>query len=83
MGIEETVARLREDVTEAQRRRASADALGQRAEARAAAVREDLEGGFGVSTAGQARHLLAELEQRLEKEAAEVRRLLDLAGRAA
>jgi hypothetical protein len=80
MGIEETVGRLRADVTAAQRRHASAAALEQQADARAAAVREDLETEFGVTTVEDARKKLAALEQQQETEAAEVQRLLDLAG---
>jgi hypothetical protein len=80
MSIEETVAGLREDVTGAQRRRAGADAQAAQAEARAAALREDLEAEFGVSTVEAARGQQASLDQQVEKEAAEVRRLLGLAG---
>lgn len=80
MGIEETVERLRADVTAAQRRHASAAVLEQKADARAATVREDLEAEFGVITVEDARKKLAALEQQLETEAAEVQRRLDLAG---
>lgn len=48
--------------------------------ARAAAVREDLQAEFGVSTVAEARSLLADLEGQVEERAAEVRRLLRLAG---
>lgn len=83
MGIEETVAQLRGEVTAAQRRHASADAQAQQATARAAAVREDLGEEFGVTTVAAAREKLAELERQLETQADEVRRQLDLAGGAA
>lgn len=83
MGIEETVTRLRSEVTAAQRRGASAAAQAQKAEARAATVREDLESEFGVTTVAAAREKLAGLETQLATEAAEVQRLLDLAGGAA
>lgn len=83
MGIEETVERLRADVTAAQRRHASASALAQQADARAEAVRTDLESEFGVTTVPAGRDLLAGLEQQLGTEVAEVQRLLDLAGGAA
>lgn len=80
MGIEETVAGLRADVTSAQRRHASASAQAEKADARAAAVREDLQAEFGVATVEDARKKLADLEQQLATEAAEVQRQLDLAG---
>lgn len=80
MSIEETVARLREDVTGAGHRHASADVQAARAEARAAALREDLQAEFGVSTAEAARQQLAALDRQVEQEAAEVRRQLELAG---
>jgi hypothetical protein len=80
MGIEETVARLREDVTAAQRRHAGADARATQAEARAAAAREDMQAEFGVSTVPAARQRLADLERQLEEEAAGVREQLELAG---
>jgi len=80
MAIEETVARLRADVTAAQQRHAGADALARQAEARAAAAREDLQAEFGVSTVEEARAAAAALEGQLEAEAAEVRRQLELAG---
>lgn len=76
MSIEETVAALRREVTGAQRRHASAAAQAQQADARAAAVREDLEAEFGVTTVEQAREKLAGLERQLETEAGEVRRQL-------
>ena len=79
MNIEETVAALRRDVTEAQRRHASASAQAAAAEARAAVARQDLEAGFGVTTVAQAREKLADLERQLEDKAAGVRRQLDLA----
>jgi predicted nucleic acid-binding Zn-ribbon protein len=80
MGLEETVAALRSDVTAAQRRRASADAQAAQASARAAAVREDLEAEFGVTTVQAARERLAGLESKLADEVAEVRRQLAQAG---
>jgi hypothetical protein len=83
MGLEETVARLREDVTAAQRQHASAAAQAEQAGARAATVREDLESGFGVTTVEAAKAELARLESKLATEAAEVRRQLGLAGGAA
>jgi hypothetical protein len=83
MGIEETVEQLRGEVTAAQRRHASAAAQAERALARAAAVREDLEAEFGVTAVDAARKKLAALEAQLTTEAAEVQRLLGLAGGAA
>jgi hypothetical protein len=83
MGLEETVARLREDATAAQRRHASAAAQAEQAGARAGAVREDLESEFGVTTVEAAKAELAGLESKLATEAAEVRRQLGLAGGAA
>jgi len=80
MGIEETVAELREAVTGAQRRGAGAEARAAQAEARAASLREDLRAEFGVETTAAAREKLAGLDQQVEQEAAEVRRLLELAG---
>lgn len=49
-------------------------------QARAAAVREDLQAEFGVSTAAEARALLAELRRQMDARAAEVREQLRLAG---
>jgi hypothetical protein len=83
MGIEETVARLRSEVTAARQRHASAAAQAERADARAAAVREDLGEEFGVATVAEARERLAALEAQLATEAAEVQRQLDLTGGAA
>lgn len=80
MGIEETAKQLREAVTDARRRHASASEQAALADARAAAVREDLTAEFGVSTVHEAREKQAELERQLEGEAAEVQRLLELAG---
>lgn len=80
MGIEETVAQLRADVTGAQRRGAGADAQAVQAEARASSLREDLKAEFGVSTVAGAREQLAGLDRQVEEEAAEVRRHLGLAG---
>jgi hypothetical protein len=83
MGIDETVGRLRDEVTAAQRRHASAAAQAERAGARAAAVREDLGEEFGVTTVAEAREKLAVLEDKLAAQAAEVQRQLDQAGGAA
>jgi hypothetical protein len=83
MSVEATVAVLRKDVTAAQNRHASASAQAAQADARASAIREDLAAEFGVATVAEAREKLAALELQLEAEAAEVRRLLDLAGGAA
>jgi len=83
VGIEETVTRLRADVTAAQRRQASASAQAEKADARAATIREDMEAGYGVTTVAAAREKLTGLEAQLATEAAEVQRLLDLAGGAA
>lgn len=80
MGIEETVARLRADVTAAQRRHASASAQAAQADARASAVREDLESEFGVTTVAAAREKLAGLEEQLAGEVAEAQRQLAQAG---
>jgi predicted nucleic acid-binding Zn-ribbon protein len=83
MGLEETVARLRGEVTAAQHRHASASAQAAQADARAATAREDLEAEFGVSTVEAAREKLAGLEKQLAGEVTEVQRQLDLAGGAA
>jgi hypothetical protein len=83
MGIEETVAQLRGEVTGAQRRHASAAAQAAQAEARAVAARDDMEAEFGVGTAAGAREKLAGLEQQLEAEVAEAQRQLGLARGAA
>jgi hypothetical protein len=80
MTIEQDIAAIRRDQQAAQQRQATATAGRTRAEARAAATREDLQHEFGVSTVEEARAELAGLRQRLEAEAAEVRRQLDLAG---
>jgi hypothetical protein len=79
MGIDETVARLREQAAEAQRRGAGASAAADVATARAAALREDLQAQFAVSTVAEAKALLADLDGRLQREVAEVDRLLRLA----
>jgi hypothetical protein len=83
MDLEETVAGLRERVTAAQRRHASASAQATQADARAGVVRDDLKSEFGVTTVAEAREKLAELEQQLVGEVAEVERQLALAGGAA
>jgi predicted nucleic acid-binding Zn-ribbon protein len=80
MGLEETVAALRSDVTAAQRRHASASAQAAQADARAAAAREDLESEFGVTTVAAAREKLAGLETQLAGQVAEVQRQLGQAG---
>ena len=80
MGLEETVAALRRDVTAAQHRHASASAQATQADARASAVREDLSSEFGVTTVAAAREKLAGLEEQLAGEEAEVRRQLGQAG---
>jgi hypothetical protein len=80
MDLEETVARLRGEATAAQRRHASASEQAARAGARAGALREDLSAEFGVTTVAEAKQKLADLEGQLATEAAEVQRLLDLAG---
>jgi hypothetical protein len=80
MGIEETVAKLRGEVTAAAQRHALAEAGLVQAQARAEAARGDLQAEFGVTTVQAARTMLADLRQQMEAEAAEVRRLLAIAG---
>jgi hypothetical protein len=80
MGIDETVARRRKQVAEAQRRGAGASAAADAARVRAQALREELQAEFGVSVVALARVVLADLDEQLEQEAAEVDRLLQLAG---
>jgi hypothetical protein len=80
MSAEEKVTQLRGAVSAAQQRHARAVTGLTAAEARAAAAREDLQAGFGVSTVAQAEEKLAQLERDLEARAAEVRRQLALAG---
>jgi hypothetical protein len=79
MTTEQEIAAIRRDQQDAQRRQATATAGQAQAEARAQAARDDLRAEFGVSTVEEARTALAGLRQRLEAEAAEVRRQLDLA----
>ena len=54
MGIEETVARLRRQASEAQQRHAVAGGQHVQAQARAGALREDLKTEFGVATVAEA-----------------------------
>lgn len=80
MGIEETVARLRRQASEAQQRHAVAGGQHVQAQARAGALREDLKTEFGVATVAEAQVCLADLEAQLESEAAEIMRQLQAAG---
>ena len=78
--LEERVRRLRREVTEHQRRRATADAAVTVAEAREAAARDSMQEEFGFSGLGEAKAELARLDAAMETEAAEIERLLELAG---
>lgn len=80
MGIEEEVARLRRDAASAQQRHARAVADVAQHDARAEAVRENLRDEFGVDTVAAAREKMTGLKARMETEAAEVRRQLELSG---
>ena len=74
------ITSLRDEVTAAQRRHASAVASREQAAGRAAAAREDLQREFGVSTAADAKLLAAQLERDVEAEAGRVRAALERTG---
>lgn len=73
------ITALREDVTTAQRRHATAVAGLQQAQGRAGAALEDLRREFGVSTLEEAAALAAELEAEVAAEAGRVRAALERA----
>jgi hypothetical protein len=80
MSTEEVIAALRRDETAARQRHARAEAGLVQAEARAAAAREDLQAGYGLSTVEECRAALAELDGQMAAEADRVRQQLALAG---
>jgi F0F1-type ATP synthase membrane subunit b/b' len=78
--VDKQVAAAKADIAAAQAARARAEHEYQVAKAQAEAAARDLKGEFGVSSAAQARELIASLERELETECSRVREALTSAG---
>lgn len=78
--VEDTLRELREAISRAQGKKAHAAVQVEDARAKLATARATLKEEFGVVTTPEARAKLLELQEDLDREVAEISRLLDEAG---